>query len=215
MRDDFPLSVKDTLAKRVSFRCSKPACRKPTSGPQDDPAKSVNIGVAAHVTAAASDGPRYDAALTSDDRKSALNGIWLCQSCAKLVDNDENRYSVEILRRWKTISESAALRAVESSPSPEDEEVLFLRLEQLMPDLLEEIRKDLIAHPLCRKFVPLSKHWNYWPGGEELLYYYEDHPELDSKLQILQNYNLIRFVPMNTNAKHYVFTEAFVRYFGV
>lgn len=215
MRDDFPLSVKDTLAKRVSFRCSNPACRKPTSGPQDDPAKSVNIGVAAHVTAAASDGPRYDAALTSDDRKSALNGIWLCQSCAKLVDNDENRYLVEILRRWKTISESAALRAVESSPSPEDEEVLFLRLEQLMPDLLEEIRKDLIAHPLCRKFVPLSKHWNYWSGGEELLNYYEDHPELDSKLQILQNYNLIRFVPMNTNAKHYVFTEAFVRYFGV
>ncbi|MGH2510322.1 MAG: hypothetical protein ACRDHZ_23350, partial [Ktedonobacteraceae bacterium] len=87
--------------------------------------------------------------------------------------------------------------------------------EQLMPDLLEEVRKDLTAHPLCRKFVPLSKGWNYWSGGDELFYYYEDHPDLENKLQILANYNLIRFVPMNTNAKHYVFTEAFVRYFGV
>ncbi len=74
-----------------------------------------------------------------------------------LVDNDRQRYTNEILRRWKTISESAALRSLENTPNPEDEELLFLRLEQLMPDLLEEIRKDLTAHPLCRKFVPLKK----------------------------------------------------------
>ncbi len=57
MRDEFAIAVKDTLAKRVGFRCSNPGCRKPTSGPQEDPSKSVNVGVAAHITAAASDGP--------------------------------------------------------------------------------------------------------------------------------------------------------------
>ena len=170
MRDDFPLPVKETLAKRVGFRCSNPGCRKPTSGPQEDPAKSVNIGVAAHTTAASSDGPRYNPALSSEARKDATNGIWLCHSCGKLVDNDKDRYKVDILQHWKTLSESAALRALESSPQPEDEELLFLRLEELMPDLLEAIRQDLVAHPLVRECVPLKKLWSYIPGTEQFMY---------------------------------------------
>lgn len=215
MRDDFAVPVKDTLAKRVGHRCSNPACRKPTSGPQEDPATSINVGVVAHMTAASSDGPRYNPDLSSEVRKDAANGIWLCQSCAKLVDNDTSRYSVELLHHWKAVSESAALRALENRSGPEDEELLFLRLEQLMPDLLEEIRKDLTAKPLSREFVPLSKGWSYWAKGNELSYYYEDHPEFDNKLKILLNYGLIRDITNNTNAKHYIFTEAFVRYFGV
>jgi hypothetical protein len=67
-----------------------------------------------------------------------------------------------------------------------------LRLEQLMPDLLEEIRKDLKDRPLFRKFVPLKKIWNYWSSGDEFMYFYEDLPDLDNKLLILENYNLIR-----------------------
>jgi hypothetical protein len=184
MRDDFALPVKDVLARRVGFRCSNPACRQPTSGPQEDESKAINIGVAAHITAASSDGPRYNPGLTSESRKSAGNGIWLCQSCAKLIDNDDQRYTVEILERWKTISESAALRALETRSGPEDDELMFLRLEQLMPDLLAEVRQDLLTHPLCREFVALKKQWTYWPGEEELCYYYEDHPQLDSKLRI-------------------------------
>jgi hypothetical protein len=215
MRDDFALSVKETLAKRVSFRCSNPACQKSTTGPQEDTSKAVNIGVAAHITAASCDGPRYNPELTSDARKGATNGIWLCQSCAKLIDNDEQRYTVEILNRWKTISESAALRALESRNDPEDEELLFLRLEQLMPDLLEKIRRDLAARPLSREFVALKKGWSYCPGGDhELYYYYEDLPELGNKLRILQNHGLVRDITF-TNVKRYVFTEAFVRHFGV
>src|SRR5215467_6887632 len=109
MRDDFSIQVKDLLAKRVGFRCSNPACRKPTSGPQEDATKSINIGVAAHMTAASPEGARYNPALTSEERKSPASGIWLCQFCAKLVDNDENRYTVELLQHWKGVSESAAL----------------------------------------------------------------------------------------------------------
>src|ERR1035437_3415661 len=129
MRDDFPLQVKESLGKRVSFRCSNPACRKPTSGTQENPAKAINLGVAAHITAAAPDGPRHDPELTTDARTSGSNGIWLCQSCAKLIDNDKQRYTVIILNRWKTISEAAALRALESSADTQADELLFLRLE--------------------------------------------------------------------------------------
>ena len=75
MRDDFTSGTKDLLAKRVGFKCSNPGCRQPTSGPQADPAGAVNIGVAAHVTAASPDGLRYDAALTPEQRRAADNGI--------------------------------------------------------------------------------------------------------------------------------------------
>src|SRR5437899_8109263 len=56
MRDEFSVGTKELLAKRVGYRCSNPECRQPTSGPQEDPAKVVNIGVAAHITAASPDG---------------------------------------------------------------------------------------------------------------------------------------------------------------
>ena len=112
-RDDFSKDIKETLAKRVGFRCSNPNCRQATSGPQENSEKSINIGVAAHITAAANGGPRYDSTLNSEQRKNINNGIWLCQSCAKLVDSDEQRYTVEFLKKWKSISEEAALLELE------------------------------------------------------------------------------------------------------
>jgi CheY-like chemotaxis protein len=114
MRDDFPEKTKEILAKRVGMICSNPKCRKPTSGPRDDPMKAVNIGVGAHITAASPGGPRYDASLSESERASATNGIWLCQNCAKLVDNDEDRYSANLLRDWKESAERAARDGVEA-----------------------------------------------------------------------------------------------------
>jgi len=83
MRDDFNIDVKRTLAARVGNRCSNPACLALTSGPQKRSAKSLNIGVAAHITAASPGGPRYDSQLTQENREGIENGIWLCQNCAK------------------------------------------------------------------------------------------------------------------------------------
>ncbi len=70
-RDDFKIDVKETLALRVGIRCSNPNCRQQTSGPQQDPAKSVNVGVAAHITAASAGGARYDKLLSKDDSRNA------------------------------------------------------------------------------------------------------------------------------------------------
>lgn len=127
MRDDFPRPVVETLAKRVGNRCSNPACRKRTSGPHTDDDKALNVGVAAHVTAASVGGSRYDPSISSEDRKGIGNGVWLCQSCAKLVDNDESRYTKELLLRWKQDAEQEALREIESAPgatSPSDVDAL-------------------------------------------------------------------------------------------
>ncbi len=113
MRDDFPPRVKDVLAKRVGFRCSNPNCRQLTSGPQIDSSKAINVGVAAHITAASSQGPRYDPSLTPEERKDHSNGIWLCQKCAKLIDSDLTRYNIDVLRNWKNIAEETAIKELE------------------------------------------------------------------------------------------------------
>jgi len=108
MRDDFSEDVKRTTAARVGYRCSNPRCGKLTSGPKADPTRALNIGVAAHITAASPGGPRYDESLSAEQRSSIENAIWLCQSCGTLVDRDLERFSIVTLREWKQKAENAA-----------------------------------------------------------------------------------------------------------
>lgn len=105
-RDEFNPKVKQTLAGRVNLRCS--ICRAATSGPHSNPERVVNVGVAAHITGAAPGGPRFDPSLSKGQRSGAANGIWLCQNCAKLVDNDDVRYPTDTLRRLKQRAEQEA-----------------------------------------------------------------------------------------------------------
>lgn len=112
-RDDFSASTKRLLSERVGFRCSNPDCRLHTSGPSADPSSSVNIGVAAHITAAAPGGPRYDSSLSGDERKGLQNGIWLCQNCAKLIDSDSDFYTEELLYGWKNQAETQAAKSLQ------------------------------------------------------------------------------------------------------
>lgn len=70
-------------------KCSNPNCRRETKGPHSNPQKRVSIGEAAHITAAAEGGPRYNPDLTPEERSSIENGIWLCKSCARMIDSDE------------------------------------------------------------------------------------------------------------------------------
>lgn len=112
MRDDFPKRVKRVTAQRAGTHCSNPDCGALTCGPQDDPAGSVNVGVAAHITAASLGGPRYSPALSPEDRGGPQNAIWLCQTCAKRVDNDPKRFTEPMLRSWKATAEAKAHASV-------------------------------------------------------------------------------------------------------
>jgi hypothetical protein len=109
MRDEFSEEVKRTVAQRVGYRCSNPNCRAETSGPQVDPAKALNVGVAAHITAASPGGARYNPLLSPEERSHPSNAIWLCQTCAKLIDNDAARFPAGLLVQWKADAESASL----------------------------------------------------------------------------------------------------------
>ena len=112
-RDDFSDKTKALLANRVCGRCSNPNCRKPTLGANTDPNKPTNIGVAAHICAASSGGPRYNENMTAKERKSHQNGIWLCQSCAKLIDADPLKYTKEMIIAWKTLAETTSALELE------------------------------------------------------------------------------------------------------
>lgn len=117
-RDDFSQATKEVLANRVGRKCSNPECRKLTCGANSDSKKFTNIGVAAHICAAAKGGPRYDERMTSEERSSLENGIWLCQTCATLIDKDIDFYTKDVLLQWKKIAEEMAILEVQTaSPS--------------------------------------------------------------------------------------------------
>jgi hypothetical protein len=143
MRDDFTEDVKRILAARAAAVCSNPDCRAPTTGPQDDPAKAVNVGVAAHITSAAASGPRFNPSLSPEERRHFDNGIWLCQNCAKIVDNDVARFPEVFLRAWKTDAENRARNSI-GKTAPERAES-------------ESQRKARGIHPWIGKAITLSQ----------------------------------------------------------
>ncbi len=124
MRDDFSQGTKDLLANRVGWKCSNPKCRRMTRGANENKEKFTNIGVAAHICAAAFGGPRFDENMTQEMRKSPDNGIWLCQNCAKLIDSDVDKYSVELLHNWKAGAEKVAGQELEDRNFITDDTVL-------------------------------------------------------------------------------------------
>jgi len=201
MRDDFPIPVKELLAKRVAYHCSNPGCRKPTSGPQDDPAGSINIGVAAHLTAASPGGPRFDSSLTPVQRVSPENGIWLCQSCAKLVDNDERRYTPAFLRDWKRQAEQRAADDLErptgtTDPDgvPGDEKLrheLFDRryaiYEKIGGFLADVIQRGRVEPGSDVEFLRQTKQAHFLFGGDpEMKALLDDIYEHAARLHALQ-----------------------------
>lgn len=211
-RDEFSTSTKRLLAQRVCHRCSNPECRRPTSGPSNDPERSSNIGVAAHIKGASPGGPRYDPDQASADRRSFQNGIWLCQSCAKLIDDDVYRYRVDVLHRWKQMAEKAARTALERNTSSETALDTFLRLAEKMPTLIQEMAEDLQHDPnaLVREFVVLQSNSIGFQHTRRRFEYYEtDHPNVQNAVQLLEEYGLVtHFKPKN----HPIFrmTELFV-----
>lgn len=116
-RDNFPASVKRILAMRVGYFCSNPDCRRPTAAPASDKEKAIHFGKAAHISAAAPGGPRYDPDLTPEQRRSLINAIWLCSNCADIIDKDHPCYSTSLLNTWKKSAETFSIHTHATSPT--------------------------------------------------------------------------------------------------
>jgi hypothetical protein len=146
-RDDFPKAVIRTLAERANQRCSNPGCGRVTSGPHLKSNKSIIVGVAAHICAAAPGGKRYDPDMTPEQRSSIDNGIWLCSTCAKLIDSDDSKYTPEFLRKWKKDHENSVSKQLVSPGLVEREFVeavpqLSIQKPSVQSELKVEAKKD-------------------------------------------------------------------------
>ena len=106
--DDFSPKTIRALQMRAAFICSNPKCRCLTIAPSDNnDTDCLYIGHASHITAASEGGPRYNPILTSEERKDISNAIYLCASCATMVDKNKGAdFSVAQLENWKNDHES-------------------------------------------------------------------------------------------------------------
>lgn len=145
-RDNFYEPTKRALGLRVGYRCSNPKCKTLTVGPSSQPHETINIGEAAHITAAAPGGARYDPTINPQERRDISNGVWLCRRCAKIVDDDPNTYSVELLREWKRLSEQDALiECLQGQPFVPSDDIRFSpTLDILIKGLEDQIRNAAI-----------------------------------------------------------------------
>lgn len=159
-RDDFQSGVPEALAKQVGYVCSRPECRASTIGPASN-GKSSSSGVAAHICAAAEGGPRYNPEQTPNERSSQANGLWVCHSCSRLIDNDPAAYPEDMLLRWKA-------QAIEAAAKQHGTRVLTER------DVQEQMASTLSALPTPMSLLALP---NAHAAVEVLL------EQLDNRLQ--------------------------------
>lgn len=119
-RDDFPQATIRSLQMRSAFVCSNPGCHRLTIAPSAiNESDCIYIGCAAHITAASKDGPRYDSSLSSDDRSAISNGIFLCASCATMIDKNQGAdFPADLLRDWKSQHETWVRNNLNSSETP-------------------------------------------------------------------------------------------------
>jgi hypothetical protein len=79
-----------------------------TFGPHADVKKTINIGIAEHITAASEGVSRFNSQLSSADRQAIENGIWLGKTRSKLIDSVLQQYMTARLQTWRLYAEREA-----------------------------------------------------------------------------------------------------------
>ena len=126
----------------------------------------------------------------------------------------KDKVAEELKKGLKNITD--ALKARPRPPVPcdrrSDDRQTLERMESLMPDLFAEMREDLIATPLRREFVVMSKDGAYFGGDKAVLaYYYESHEDLPDKVGLLVSEGVVTDITYN-NTDRYVLSEPLVEY---
>ena len=132
----------------------------------------VNVGAAAHITAAAPGGARYDAALKPEQRSHILNAIWLCQNCAKLIDNDPSRYTAALLGEWKARAELQALQRIGKAAAVAERTAQILGLG--LTELVRSERYDIVKLDVSNHALAMGAEYAWmeqmYPGSKRLLH---------------------------------------------
>jgi hypothetical protein len=122
--------------------CAYPACDEPLLRWVEDLDIPVLNSRIAHICAASELGPRYDEAMTDEDRRAFDNLVLLCLPHAEQVDLKAlaDRYPVETLRQWKAVQ----LRTAPPEPPTLPEGLLERAVVLSMGDVLMDFREAAI-----------------------------------------------------------------------
>lgn len=120
IRDDFSDATRKIIKRQAGGHCSK--CKVKTTEHNGSGSKPLTTGEAAHIEASSEGGPRYNPEDTSEYRRSANNGVWLCSQCHSLVDNDNtNRFDAYSLIEYKADQSREISEKILLSKKPSDD----------------------------------------------------------------------------------------------
>lgn len=160
-RINFPKPVKKLLNDEAGGVCCFDSCLRMTGGVttnKSGTSKPAGIGVAAHVYSAAERGPRGRGGHAEEYIKSADNGLWMCASCGKLVDDFQSSYPADKLLRMK------AVRALAHDITVHDPTInLFVNLVGIRP------LNDLVANHVAELPVAFIKSADKAPIKEAFM----------------------------------------------
>lgn len=98
--------TKHLLAFRSGDRCAFPKCGKWLTVDAPGGGDPVVIGEAAHIAGDKPDAPRFDAAMTYDERDHYNNLIYLCGDHHTQIDKQVEHFPVALLTKMKTDHEA-------------------------------------------------------------------------------------------------------------
>ena len=119
--------MKAELAAEAGYRCANPVCLAPTHAAGSTKLGVGKVGEAAHISAAAEGYARWQPGMDPAVRKSAANGIWLCDVHAREIDVDEHRFTMSLLHGWKRRARQRALmsRGIPERATPAEPRTLI------------------------------------------------------------------------------------------
>jgi len=152
-RDDFSEETRQLIAKRAGYICSYPGCGRMTVALSPDRKTGLTMtGVAAHITAASAEGPRFDKTMSSEERKSERNGIWVCQTHGKFIDDNSSKCTIGELRRFKAQHEKWVFDRVESGKELNNKGIYKVKFGNI------GVFKEKYSVPLGRINVAVGDH---------------------------------------------------------
>ena len=95
------LKTKIMLSGRAAIRCSFPECRRELVFDATETDDASLVGENCHIVAKSKNGPRGNSALTEKERKKYDNLIFMCGVHHKLIDDQPNTYTVDVLLQMK------------------------------------------------------------------------------------------------------------------
>ncbi len=153
-RKSIPINTQRELWAQCGGYCQNPDCHKYLFAKIE--ADSVSLANIAHIIGAGKTGPRTEHEIAEFiDKNGISNLIMLCLDCHKIVDELENKFSVEEMHTWKS-NHLKQIQAIFTTPKFYKEQELL----QEINDLLDENRL------VFEEYGPFSEKAMYGSSGD-------------------------------------------------